>query len=118
MMAGFGSGLFWGAVFGGIAGLMNAPASGRETRQNLKDFVDQTTEDVNDVRFKVDNLKMAIERLTKEGLSSAQTASEDIQLSLKHFQEETQPRMRRIKDRAERLQQSIEVNIENFNEIS
>ncbi|UUX33945.1 YtxH domain-containing protein [Fundicoccus culcitae] len=117
-MAGFKSGFLWGAVFGGMAGLMNAPASGRETRQNIKDFIDQTTDDVNDVRFKVDNLKMAIERLSTEGLSSASTASKDIQVSVQHFQEETKPRIRRIKEKAEKLQESIDENVEKFNENS
>lgn len=108
-MAGFKSGLFWGAVFGGLAGLMNAPQSGRETREDLKNFIDNTTEDVNDVRYKVDNLRMAIQRLSQEGMGSVQQATEEIQTSLRHFEEETKPRINRIQDRVDTLTQNIEL---------
>lgn len=107
-MAGFKSGLFWGAVFGGLAGLMNAPKSGRETREDLKNFIDNTTDDVNDVRYKVDNLRVAVQRLSQEGLGSVQQATEEIQTSLKHFEEETTPRIKRIQDKAETLTRNIE----------
>lgn len=115
-MAGFRSGLLWGALFGGLAGLMNAPRSGKETRENIKTFIDQTTDDVNDVRYKVDNLKVAIERLTNEGIKSATTAVEELQVSAQHFQEEAQPRIRRVQEKAEILQSNIEENVEKFNE--
>lgn len=107
-MAGFRSGLFWGALFGGIAGLMNAPQSGRETRQDIKDFIDTTTEDVDDVRYKVDNLRVSLQRLAGEGLDSVKEASQDIQTSLKHFEEENQPRINRIQDRSQQLQTTVE----------
>ncbi|XJS09975.1 YtxH domain-containing protein [Aerococcaceae bacterium WGS1372] len=109
-MAGFKNGLFWGAVFGGLAGLMNAPQSGKETRENLKNFIENTTDDVNDVRYKVDNLRMAVQRLSQEGLGSVQQASEEIQTTLKHFEEETKPRMNRIQDRADTLAKNIETH--------
>lgn len=109
-MAGFRSGLFWGAVFGGIAGLMNAPKSGKETREDVKLFIESTTEDVNDVRYKVDNLKIAIHRLSNEGLSSAKIASEEIQESLKHFEEENQPRIRRIQESLNDLESNMNEN--------
>ena len=47
----FRSGIFWGGLIGGIVTLLNAPASGKETRQQLKYFIDNTTEDVNDLRY-------------------------------------------------------------------
>lgn len=107
-MSNFKSGLFWGAFFGGFAGLMNAPRSGKETRLILKDKIDQTTEDVNDVRFKVDNLKVAIQRLQHESVRSSKIISEELQTTLQHFNEETQPRLRRVKESAETLVDSLE----------
>ena len=91
-MSNFKSGLLWGVFFGGIAGLMNAPRSGKETRQQIKAVIDQTTDDVNDVRFKVDNLRVAIQRLQQESLRSSKIISEELQTTLRHFNEETQPR--------------------------
>lgn len=109
-MAGFKSGIFWGAVFGGLAGLLNAPKSGKETREDIKVFIDTTTEDVNDLRYKVDNLKVAVQRLSDEGLSSARIASEEIQESIKHFEEETKPRFRRIQDSIDELEKNMNQN--------
>lgn len=107
-MSGFRSGLFWGAVFGGIAGLMNAPRSGKETRYEIKEFIDTTTDDINDVRYKVDNLKLAVQRLATEGVGSVKEASQEIETSLRHFQEENQPRVNRVQKRLEALQDNIE----------
>lgn len=107
-MAGFKSGLFWGAVFGGLAGLLNAPQSGKETREDLKQFIETTTDDVNDVRYKVDNLRVAVQRLANEGIESARVASEEIQTSLKHFEEENQPRINRIQSSISQLQTNLD----------
>lgn len=109
-MAGFTSGLFWGAVFGGLAGLMRAPRPGYQTRKLLKLRLDQATSDVNDVRYKVDKLGHSIQRLGQEGLSSLKEASDDIQSSLKHFQDEASPRINRIEERGQQLSQNIEAS--------
>lgn len=109
-MSNFKSGLLWGVFFGGIAGLMNAPRSGKETRQQIKAVIDQTTDDVNDVRFKVDNLRVAIQRLQQESLRSSKIISEELQTTLRHFNEETQPRIRRVQESAATLADNLEKN--------
>lgn len=108
----FGQGLLWGALFGGIAGLMNAPRSGQETRQALKEYLDQTTADVNDVRYKVDNLTHAIQRLSQEGLGNLKEAQDEIKYAVTQFSRETEPRIQRIQDRVENLQTEIQANLE------
>ncbi len=108
----FRSGLFWGAFFGGLAGLMNAPRSGKETREKIKNIIDQTTDDVNDVRFKVDNLKIAIQRLQNESIRSSKIISEELQTTLQHFNEETQPRLRRVQDSASTLAKNLEKSMD------
>ncbi|MBG9987686.1 YtxH domain-containing protein [Aerococcaceae bacterium DSM 111176] len=107
-MAGFGSGLFWGAVFGGLAGLMNAPRKGKETRELVKLKIDQTTEDVNDLRFKIDNLSTAVSRLTNEGLGAVNEASKDIQTALRQFEEESSPRVKRVGEHVDVLQKDLQ----------
>lgn len=112
----FRSGIFWGGLIGGIVTLLNAPASGKETRQQLKYFIDNTTEDVNDLRYKVDHLRLAIQKLTHEGIASVQEATEDIQTSITRFQHEAQPRINRVQERVQILQDSI--NSINFDDSS
>ena len=113
-MKSFFSGLFWGAVFGGLAGLMNAPKSGQETREEIKLYLDQTTADINDVRFKVDNLSQAIQRLSGEGLDSLKSAKEDIEISIQQFTDQNMPKVDRIKQNAEQLQVEIQDNLEDI----
>lgn len=109
-MSSFKNGLLWGAFFGGLAGLMNAPRPGKETREMLKDYITQTTDDVNDLRFKVDNLKVAIQRLQQESIKSSKIINEEIQTTLQHFNEETQPRIRRVMDKSDLLVKNLEKN--------
>lgn len=114
-MASFKSGLFWGAFFGGLAGLMNAPKSGKETREDLKHYIEITTDDVNDVRYKVDNLRVSVQKLTQEGMESVKNATDGIQTSLQHFEEETSPRINRIQQHIEYLTENLEEQAEEIN---
>lgn len=107
-MSGFGSGLFWGAVFGGLAGLLNAPRKGKETRERLKHQIEVTTEDINDLRYKIDNLSVATQRLATEGLDAVNDASYEIQTSVRQFTEEASPRVKRINRHLTKLQEDIE----------
>lgn len=113
-MAGFKSGLFWGAVFGGIAGLLNAPRKGSKTRRELKIFIDQTKADANDLKFKMDHLKLILQRLQEEGVISVSQLVEDVQTDLRHFKEDNQPRIKRVMNRLEQLQVNLEENVTNI----
>ncbi|MGX7091380.1 YtxH domain-containing protein [Hutsoniella sourekii] len=107
-MAGFSSGLFWGAVFGGLAGLLNAPRPGYQTRRELKIYIDQTTEDINDFRYKLDNMTQATSRLIQEGSKSVSTLSRDLDDAVRQFKEETEPHISRIQADINQLQDHIE----------
>lgn len=106
-MAGFKQGLFWGAVFGGIAGLMNAPQKGSETRAELKAYVKQTQEDVTDLKSKVNHLQSLVEILKTDGLKNTLEFTKDIQSQIREFTENNQPRFKRIQQRIEQLQKDI-----------
>ena len=103
-----GQGFMTGLVLGVIGGLMNAKRPGYQTRSLLKEKIDVATEDVHDVRFKVDNLSPAVQHLSNEGSHSLNTATEAIEETIKHFKEETSPRLRRVQDKTDTLQAHIE----------
>ena len=105
---GFKRGLFWGGLFGAAAGLLFAPQAGYKTRDEITNFLDQTAHDVNDVRYKLNNLNVAVHKLTTEGLASLKTAGDEIQQSLRQFSEESVPRLRRIEGSVNQLTQNIE----------
>lgn len=111
-MANFKSGLLIGALIGAGVALLNAPKSGEETRKDLKLYIDQTQNDVTDVRFKLDNLKVAVDRLSKDGIPQAQTAVKDLQSTIQKFTEDTQPRVNRIQNKVTTLQNDITEAVE------
>ena len=88
----FGGGLLTGLFLGGLAGLMNAPHNGKKTRENLKFFIDSTTED--------------------EGMYSLNTAKESIEVSVRHFNEENSPRIRRVEEKVETLTTDLETQMD------
>lgn len=104
----FCSGLFWGAVFGALAGYMNAPQNGKKTREDIKRIIDTTTEDIDDIRYKYDNLLVALHRLAKEGIEGTKDTIDDLQLSFEHFEEEASPRIKRIQKSVDQLTDSID----------
>ncbi|EHR38119.1 YtxH domain-containing protein [Facklamia languida] len=104
----FSQGLITGLALGALAGLMNAKRPGYQTRQLLKEKIDRTTQDVNDVRYKVNNLSQSLQRLSTEGATSIQTAIAAVEDSLDHFKEENSPRLRRINQRIANLQEDLD----------
>ena len=107
-MKNFGQGLFWGIVLGGLAGLMNAPRPGYETRRGLKEYLTLIEEDANDMRYKVDNVRTSFKRLTQEGANAAKEMSQDLNIAIQRFNDEAQPRIKRIDERVSQLQNTIE----------
>ncbi|EKB54430.1 YtxH domain-containing protein [Facklamia hominis] len=106
---------FWtGLGLGVLAGLMNAKRPGHETRQLLRLKIDRTSQDVHDLRFSLDNLSQSIQHLSKEGILSVNEAVEAVSESLKHFQEENQPRLKRVKAQVNQLTDTLQSEKEKF----
>lgn len=108
MMKNFGQGLFWGVVLGGLAGLMNAPRPGYETRRGLKQYLTMIEEDADDMRYKVDNVRTSFKRLTQEGMDAVEDMSQDLNIAIQRFNDEAEPRIKRIDERVNQLQDTIE----------
>ena len=53
---------------------------------------------------------MAIQRLQQESIKSSKIINEEIQTTLQHFNEETQPRIRRVMDKSDLLVKNLEKN--------
>lgn len=102
-MAKFRKGFVFGALLGGVYTLLTAKQSGAATRQQLKNYVQQTKENVTDVNEKFANLQESLHRLANDGKAAFEEAQAEIQTNLRHFQEENKPRLRRIGDKLNQL---------------
>lgn len=97
-----------GVVLGGIYGLVRTPRPGKQNQEMLKAYIDDTTNHVQDVTDKVNDLKSAVSRLTSE-VNFVQTEfMSDMQTVAAEFQKEAEPRMRRILEKAEKIQTEVQ----------
>ncbi|PLR89959.1 YtxH domain-containing protein [Bacillus sp. T33-2] len=75
-------GLIAGGAAAGIITLLTAPASGRETRRNLKAHKDEVMGHLKDVKDSVIELKNTVSTATKEGKSGINTFVHDLKLAI------------------------------------
>ena len=90
---GFFSGVLWGALVGGILGVLYAPKSGEETRKELKDKAGDISEKgqkaLDEAKIVAEDVKVAsqplvdeLERKMKPILHQAKGASKEVQIEL------------------------------------
>lgn len=108
MKLGFINGILFGALAGGAYGLLKAPSSGEENRENMKSYLDDTTVLVQDVTDRVKDLKGAISDLTNESKYLASDFSKEMNDTVQAFSYEAEPRMRRIQEQANKLSQDAQ----------
>ncbi|OJF95765.1 YtxH domain-containing protein [Alkalibacterium sp. 20] len=97
-----------GLVAGGIYGLIKTPRSGEENQQALKNYVDETSDHLQDVSNKVNELKISINQLTTEISFVQNDFMDEMQLIAKEFQHEAEPRLRRIQEKSGKIQTEVE----------
>lgn len=108
MTMGFFKGIIFGSVVGGIYGLLKTPRSGKENREALLSYIDDTTVLVNEVSQSVNELKEAVSVLSNEGKAIVEEFTDEVTESVKDFSYEAEPRMRRITDSTEKLSEDID----------
>ncbi|MGX7419172.1 YtxH domain-containing protein [Carnobacterium gallinarum] len=99
----FFKGLLFGSLVGGAITLLTTPRSGKENRDILLSYVDDTTVLVDDVSTSLTSLKGAIQNLTVEGTALATEFSEDISATIEEFTMQNEPRLRRIEEKTDKL---------------
>lgn len=108
MKIGLASGLVFGAIAGGVYGLLKTPRTGEENRESMKNYLDDTTVLVQDVTDRVKDLKGAISELTNEGKNLATDFAKDMNETVQEFSYEVEPRMRRIQEQANKLNSDVQ----------
>lgn len=104
-----------GIVAGGLYGLIKTPQSGKENQQALKDYADETANNIQDISDKVKDLKESVNQLKTEVSFVQNDVMDEMQLIAKDFQHEAEPRLRRIKEKADKIQTEVEDTTANIN---
>lgn len=114
----FLKGLIVGSLVGGVTALLTTPRSGKENRDIILSYIDDTTVLVDDVSTSVQALKDAVQTLTTEGLGLVTEFSEEMADTVEEFTMQNQPRIRRIEEKAQKLTTDLEEIAEIFPEIT
>ncbi len=107
MIGNFLKGLLFGSIAGGLGGLLFAPKSGNETREELIRYLDDTTEATLEFNDSVKQLKDAVMVTRKTIDETIPVMTESFTKDLEAFKFQAQPRLARIKTQMEQLNQHI-----------
>lgn len=97
MIGNFIKGLLFGSLAGGLGGLLFAPKSGKETREQMLRYVDETTEATLEFNESVKNLKDAVTLTRKTVDETIPVVKESFTKDFESFKFQAQPRIERIK---------------------
>lgn len=107
-----------GLIIGGVYGLVKTPRSGKENQQMVKEYIDDTTNHVQDVSDRVNDLKNAVNTLTEEGKRLQEGFAKDVQSLADDYMHETEPRLRRIQEKSDKLTEGIEATADSLQNVS
>ncbi|WP_416354106.1 YtxH domain-containing protein [Agrilactobacillus fermenti] len=96
-MAKFSTGLTWGLIAGATYGLLTVKKTGAQRIQSLTNYVADVTIATNDFQKSLGTFKTALHNLAHETQTTAVSAVDDIQKSMKTFNFQTEPRIKQIK---------------------
>lgn len=104
----FTAGIIVGAVVGGTWRLLTNKYNGEENQRRLKQYFSQASEHSRQVNQDASKLANALHQLHTQGIPSLNRAILDINQSIQHFNESSQPKIRRIIRSIDSLQQQAD----------
>ncbi len=113
-MRSFTEGILFGAVVGGLVALLNTPNSGKENREKIKEYLDDTSLAVADLNESLNGLRESVNTLTNQGLAVATQFTDDVTKSVENFTLSTQPRINRINESINTLTEDMDIVITNL----
>lgn len=113
-MRSFTEGILFGAVVGGLVALLSTPNNGKENREKIKEYLDDTSLAVADLNDSLNGLRESVNTLTNQGLAVATQFTDDVTKSVENFTLSTQPRINRINESINTLTEDMDIVISNL----
>lgn len=101
-------GFIIGSVAAGITTLLAAPASGKETKNYLKEHKDEWLDALLEMKGNLNELKGAIAVLSKEGKENITAFVQDVKILVESWQEEIKPNQEIIQSELKAIQNTIQ----------
>jgi gas vesicle protein len=100
-------GFIIGGVAAGVSTLLNAPSSGRETRENLKDNKDVLLNHLGDIKDSLIELKNTALTASKEGKEVIVSLINDINIAISEWKSQIQPHQEELKNELQSIESSV-----------
>ncbi|WP_077211103.1 YtxH domain-containing protein [Bacillus dakarensis] len=101
-------GMIAGGITSGIAVLLSAPSSGKDTTRNLQQFVNNWKIQLEDVKDAIVEMKNSIKTATTESKENINFFVQEIKSLIADWQKEIEPHQEKLMSEIESIQLSLE----------
>ncbi|WP_019153353.1 YtxH domain-containing protein [Robertmurraya massiliosenegalensis] len=101
-------GFLIGGISAGVATLLSAPSSGKETRTYMKENTQIWKEQILELTSDLDRLKSSFTVLTKEGKDGISSFIKDVKILVETWKIDMKPHEEQLKKELQTLQNSIQ----------
>ncbi len=101
-------GLLIGGISAGVAALLSAPASGKETRTYIKENTHMWKQQLLELTHDLEKIKASLVVLTKEGKDNISSFLKDVKILLETWQLEMKPHEEQLKKELHSIQKTIQ----------
>lgn len=104
----FAAGLLVGAVGGAVYGLLTTKNSGEENQHKLKTYTEDVKSKAEVVGHDLNRMQDTIQTMRKVAIPQAKQFQKEVDILIKGFQDEAQPRQRRITNQLDKIQKEAD----------
>ncbi|ALS02662.1 hypothetical protein ATZ33_15140 [Enterococcus silesiacus] len=106
-MGKFSKGILFGALVGGVGGLLFAPRSGKATRQKFVDELEDWSDLKEDFTDKLDQFKESAQALQAAADMYIEPFIDGINQDVENFMFQVEPRVEQIQEQVEKIQSEL-----------
>ncbi|MEI5990750.1 hypothetical protein A5881_002255 [Enterococcus termitis] len=106
-MGKFSKGILFGALVGGVGGLLFAPRSGKDTRQKFIDELEDWSDLKEDFTEKLDQFKESAQALQTAADTYIEPFIDGINQDVENFMFQAEPRLDQILEQVEKIQSEL-----------
>lgn len=104
---GFGTAFVLGNLLGATVVALCSPISGKERRHKITAFLEETTQDINEVEEGVKNVQRSLSNLARTAGELLPTFKKDMERTLADFKFQAEPRIQEINKSMARLENDL-----------
>lgn len=97
-----------GGTIGAALTALSSPISGKERRERITLFLNQTADDLNDIAYNLQRVRQSLDQLARTANETLPAFKKDMEQTLNDFKFQAEPRIDVINASIEQLQNDLE----------